>query len=184
MKAGRLFDYWVIRLLGLFSRLRLAPIILIALITPLAHLAADTDPLYWRAEENLRNQRYDSAVYYFTKIINQYPLKKEGYFNRGLAYYHAAKYPEAIADFEECLRLDNSFQDAQYMKAVTLEKKGDLEKAVAEFEKLGTYKEADKRIKNYRFSVYLSENWYYMIAILLLVIILLAVVTKTLSYRK
>lgn len=150
-----------------------------------SHLsAADTDPLYWQAEENLRNHQYDSAVYYFSEIIARHPSKKEGYFNRGLAFYHSARFQEAISDFDECMLMDSSFLDAQYMKAITLEKSGDLEKAISEFEKLGTYKEADKRIKNYRFSVYLSENWYYMIAILLLVIIFLAVAARTFSYKE
>lgn len=158
-------------------------IFLITLITRSALLAADTDPLYWSAEENLRNGRFDSAIYYFDEIIRFYPLKKESYFNRGLAYYHSSRFPEAIADFDECLKMDTDFKDAQYMKAITLEKSGALNAAISEFEKLGDYKEANKRIKNYRFSVYISENWYYMIAILFLVIILLAVVAKMLSYK-
>lgn len=162
--------------------------VLILLFCVSLSAGAEIDSVYLRAEAFYKTHRYDSAVIYFTKVIRQYPEKKEGYYNRGLAFYRLSYFNSAAKDFEQCLQMDSSFNDAQYMKAVSLEKQGKVRKSIHELEQVKArnrdYDEVDKRIKNSRFAVYLSETWYYMIAITLLFIVLIAIVSRSAFFRR
>ena len=113
---------------------------------------------------------------------------KESYYNQGLNRYQSGKFSEAIFYFDTCLIIDSSFKEARFLKALSLEKKGDLIEAITEFEIIKRddplYDDIDKRIKNYHLTVYLSKNWYYMLAMLFLVILFMAVVVKTIAYKK
>jgi tetratricopeptide (TPR) repeat protein len=53
----------------------------------------------------LNQQRTDDAVTYLTKAVTVDPNYADGYFQRGLAYMGAQKYPEARADLEKFLTL-------------------------------------------------------------------------------
>ncbi len=55
---------------------------------------------------NLAIGDYEKAVYYFNQIIELKPNEKEGYYNRGLAYYNQEKYAEAVRDFEIVLKIN------------------------------------------------------------------------------
>ena len=160
---------------------------LIILVAPLA-LLAETDSLYLQAQRQFQNKHFDSAVISFTNLIHHYPEKKEGYYNRGLALYNTGRYAEAVADFDKCLVLDSGFVEAQFMASKALEKKGKLKGAITELERLraknNDYDQVEKRIKNYRLSVYISENWYYMLAMMLLFIVLVAVAAKAFSSKR
>lgn len=149
---------------------------------------AEIDPLYLRAESFYKIHRYDSAVIYFTQVIRKYPEKKEGYYNRGLSFFKLSYFNSAAKDFEKCVLIDSSFTDAKYMKAISLQNQGKLRNAIHELEQVKAqnrdYDEVDKRIKNSRFAVYLSETWYYMVAIILLFIVLIAIVSRLAFFRR
>jgi hypothetical protein len=74
------------------------------------------------------------------------------------------------------------------MKALSLEKAGEFQKALSEFEEISKrnsgYADIDKRIKSYYFTVYLSKYWYYMLAMLLITVLIITLVGKSFSYRK
>ncbi len=110
------------------------------------------------------------------------------HYNRGLEFYSRDKYPEAILSFDSCLLLDSSFIDARFMKAITLEKAGNLTEALNEFKRIKNknprYDDIDKRIGNYYLTIYLSKNWYYMITMLFIVVLIMAIVVKTVAYKK
>lgn len=53
----------------------------------------------------LNQQRTDDAVVYLTKAITADPNFADGYFQRGLAYMGAQKYPEARADLEKFIAI-------------------------------------------------------------------------------
>ena len=123
-----------------------------------------------------------------TLTIQEDTFSKADSYNRGLNFYQANEFLQAVLCFDSCLEVDSSFTDARFVKALSLEKQNDLEGAVAEFKRIIAespgYDEVDKRLRNYYLTKYLSKNWYYMLAMLLVVIILMVVVAKFIPHKK
>ena len=144
---------------------------------------AQTLPLLQQADSQYELSQYDSALVDFNQIVIQYPAKKEGYYNRGLCYYHLNRLAEAQKDFTTCLQIDSVFEDARFMKILTLQQQGDWEASDTELKKFNTnyagYNELKKRIRYHNISVILSRNWYYMIAIMFMFVILVGIVAKS-----
>ena len=132
--------------------------------------------------------QYDSALANYDRLVNQNPTQKEGYYNRGLCSYHLNKLLYAQRDFTISLQIDSVFDDARFIKIITLQKLGDWNGAYIEFKRMNTtytgYKELKKRIQYHRLSVSISRNWYYMIAIMFLFIIVVAVAAKSYTMRR
>ena len=143
---------------------------------------SQTDSVYQHGYTQYRRCHFDSAIIAFTQIITEHPGRKEGYYNRGLSYYHLNKLALAEHDFNACLQIDSVFEGARFMKAFTLQQQGDWDGANSELKKMNTsyagYKELQKRIRYHHLSVILSRNWYYMIAIMFMFIILVGVLVK------
>lgn len=144
-------------------------------------------PFNGSSEINLPDTAIASLSDSISAIRND-TLYKAACYNRGLNLYKAEKFPEAVLCFDTCLTFDSSFTDARFIRALSLEKKGDLKEAMMEFERIKKkspdYDQLDKRIKNYQLTVYLSKNWYYMLAMLFVVILLMAVVVKAIAYKR
>lgn len=68
-----------------------------------------------------------------TALINQYPQEAMAYHVRGLAYYHQAAYRESIADYEQAIRLDPSFNEAYFSRANVYFDSGDYLQAIADY---------------------------------------------------
>ena len=149
---------------------------------------AENHPLFAAAEIQFNQKNYEAALVGFNQLLQEFPEKKECYFNRGLCLYKAEKFSEAIFDFDESISMDSALADAQLMKGFSLEKRGDLKEAMAVYknfpESNTNHTLLNRRIKNYQLAVIVSSKWYYMIAMMLVVILLMAVVVKTSSYRK
>ena len=113
---------------------------------------------------------------------------KENLYNRGLKFYQSGNFSQAVLCIDSCLSLDSTFTGARFIKALALEKEGNLIGAISEYEKIKEKMpenaEVDKLLKKYYFTTYLSKNWYYMLAMLLILIILMAIVVRSLSYKK
>jgi len=152
------------------------------------NLTAQSLTLYQQADSQFELKQFDSAIVAFNQVIADYPDKKEAYFNRGLCYYKMGKLDSAQRDFTACLQIDSVFDDARFMKVITLQKQGNWHGAFIEFKKLNTnyagYNELKKRIRYHNLSVLVSRNWYYMIAIMFLFIILVGVVAKSYAVRR
>jgi tetratricopeptide (TPR) repeat protein len=150
--------------------------------------AQNDTTVYTQAIGFYGQNRFDSAAVYFAQLIDSFPERKEGYFDRGLCFYKLGNDTLAISDLDNALKLDSAFSDARLLKILVLQHKGDYKSAYTEFSMLDTtyagYIALKKRIQHYRLAVLISNNWYYMIAIMFMVIILFAVASKTMSYRK
>lgn len=140
------------------------------------------------AENFFAQQQFDSALSVYNSLIEEYPDTLPLYFNRGLCYYKLNKLNQAIADLDFVLAHDSANKEALYLKALCLEKKGEQEASVKVLQGLyaidQNYNDVAKRIQNYRLAVYLSRNWYYMVAMALLVIIFLATVVTIKTSRR
>lgn len=169
------------RLLQLF-------ILLILLVPFPGYVAAETAPIATEADAQFNAGNYDAAFENYNRLVQQNPDRKEYYFNRGLCLYKTGKFEQAIADFNQSLLLDTGFAQAKLMRALALEKQGNIKAAITAYKGI---EEDDtinsllnRRIKNYQLAVWLSNKWYYMVAIMLVVILLMAVVAKSVSYKK
>jgi tetratricopeptide (TPR) repeat protein len=115
-------------------------------------------------------------------------LTKEEVYNRGLVYYKAEQFSQAILTLDSCLEMDSTFTEARFLKALSLEKSEDFTNAFKEFERINKespgYHNVDKRLKSYYFTVYLSKYWYYMLAILFVTVLIITLIGKSVSYRK
>ncbi len=142
--------------------------------------SAQSNGTVTEAEKFYAHQQYDSALERYNLLLEEFPDTTLLYYNRGLCYYSLRQYEKAIKDFDQSLLSDSLFKDAWYAKALALEKKGDKSASRQVFNKLyaidKNYDEVAKRIKTDRVAVYLSRNWYYMIAMAVLFIIFLATV--------
>lgn len=140
------------------------------------------------AENYFAQQQFDSAITIYNQLIEEYPDTPALYFNRGLCHYKLNQPKEAITDFDFVLAQDSANKEALYLKALSLEQKGEREASVKVLERLHAidenYNDVAKRIKNYRLAVYLSRKWYYMVAMALLVIIFLATVVTLKTSRR
>jgi tetratricopeptide (TPR) repeat protein len=140
------------------------------------------------AENYFAQQQFDSAISIYSQLIEEYPDTLTLYFNRGLCYYKLNQPKEAITDFDYVLTQDSVNKEALYLKALSLEQKNEREASVKALERLRAidenYNDVGKRIKKYRLAVYLSRNWYYMVAMALLVIIFLATVVTLKTSRR
>jgi len=150
--------------------------------------SAQSDTSYQQGYLQYRQQHFDSAVASFTSLISIHPEKKEGYYNRGLSYYHLSRFSGALQDFNACLQIDSVFDDARFMKVLILQRQGNWQGASDEIKRMNTsytgYKELQKHIHYHNISVILSRNWYYMIAIMFLFVILVGIVAKSYYFFK
>jgi hypothetical protein len=95
---------------------------------------------------------------------------------------------EADSDFEKCLQLDSSFSAARVMKGLILERHGHIQSAVREYVQLQAPQTSNyllnNRIKHQQMAVWISNNWYYMVAIMIVLLVLMGIAAKSLSYKK
>ena len=96
--------------------------------------------------------------------------KLEYIFNRGLEHYSSKDFLQAVACFDSCLSIADTFTQARFLRALSLEKEGKLDSAFIEYKKIKEtnpgYQDIDKRLRNYYITKYLSTKWYYMLAML------------------
>ena len=161
---------------------------LVYLLFFLACQNMQAESVYQEGSEKFKAGQYDSALYYFNQLVADSGVTKEALYNRGLAYYRLQKYTEAIQDFKGSMVLDTNFKEAEWMLALSLQEKGRWKEALTIYQMLNTkysgYNGAKKRILYLRLSVFICDNWYYMVAIMFLVIIFVTVVAKTITYKK
>jgi tetratricopeptide (TPR) repeat protein len=148
-----------------------------------AILFPQSDTSYQQGYTQYKQNYFDSAIASFSQLISEHPEKKEGYYNRGLSYYHLNKLAEAQHDFNACLQIDSVFDDARFMKVLILQRQGKWKSANAEIKSLNTsyagYNELQKHSHYHNISVILSRNWYYMIAIMFMFVILVGIIAKS-----
>lgn len=153
---------------------------------------ASAQPTAEEALGQLEAKQYDAAIASFTSLIDGGAEDvKPLYFNRGLAYYYTEQYDSAVVDFDRSMITDGPCahcNDVQYMTALILEEKGNLEGSLLLLRQIQNdvpdYKDVNKRIKKYEVSVLISKYWYYMIAMALLTFIVIALLSSVLSSKR
>lgn len=78
---------------------------------------------------------YEKAIENHTKYIAGYADDYLGYYNRGLAFYNAEKYQEAIKDFYLALEMDSTDSDIFYKLGQTNDKMGNSVQAFTNLNK-------------------------------------------------
>ena len=66
-----------------------------------------------RGLQLINEEKYESALAEFAKIIKNDPNNKEAHYYRGLTFLKAEKYSEAVAPFERVLKLDPMYSGAR-----------------------------------------------------------------------
>ncbi len=152
------------------------------------HVEAEVHPLFAAANKQYQEQQYDSALMLFNQLIQEFPERKEGYFNRGLCLYKTEKYSEAVLDLGTCLQMDSVFSLARLLKGLCLQQSGNLQEAMQTYSEISgddaRLFSTQKRVKNYNLSVYLATRWYYMVAMAISIILLVLVWISMLSRKK
>ncbi len=152
------------------------------------HVEAEVHPLFAAANKQYQEQQYDSALVLFNQLIQEFPERKEGYFNRGLCLYKTEKYSEAVLDLGTCLQMDSVFSLARLLKGLCLQQSGNLQEAMQTYSEISgddaRLFSTQKRVKNYNLSVYLATRWYYMVAMGLIFILLIVTVISFFSEAK
>lgn len=184
--------HWGIRALGHWGNTKFLSriffsnfLVFIIAQCPNALFSQSQHPLSAEGDRQFNQQHFDSALICYNQLIQEFPDRKEGYFNRGLCLYKTDKFSEAIFDLDEAFRMDSSLTDAKLLKGFSLEKRGDLNEAMMLFGNVALQNTMhtllDRRIKNYQLAVMISSKWYYMLMMALLLIIVVAVVSKSLK---
>jgi len=80
---------------------------------------------------------YDQAIADYTKAIEleHQPLNWP-YYNRANAHADKEAYPQAITDYSQALQIDPTSVDAYYGRGVVYRKLGDVNRAIADFQKV------------------------------------------------
>jgi tetratricopeptide (TPR) repeat protein len=74
-------------------------------------------------------ERYAEAVLYHTRVIEESERDYIPYYNRGLSYYHAGDYEDALADLEMSLKLETGDPDVFMFLGLCYGKVGRFEEA-------------------------------------------------------
>lgn len=123
-------------------------------------------PLSITGDSAYQNQNYSQALIAYNSLVQEFPGRKEGYFNRALCLYHIEKYSEAFFDFDESFRMDTALYSALALKALCLEKQGDLNEAMRLYRSLPVADFAYpflQRVKTYERATFIASKWYYVL---------------------
>ena len=87
------------------------------------------------AREQFNVGKYDKAIDYYNRAINQDSDYAETYYLRGLAKHHQEQYSLAISDFDKFIDMNPDYVEAHYYRAEAKFVLGDLDGAKEDIEK-------------------------------------------------
>jgi len=115
---------------------RLLTISILALTVALPTRAQSRDPFCVGFFE-LQNDRYDESINSFSQAIRSNPRLAEAYFYRGVAHYQQKRYPEALANYNQALKIGMAEPRIPLInRATTLAKIGDHRQAIEDLKLL------------------------------------------------
>jgi tetratricopeptide (TPR) repeat protein len=135
---------------------------------------------------------YRKAITFFKKAILINSLHPQSNFNKGLSYYNLNDIDTATADIKVASAIWDTcyndtchanFLDAIYYLGMCYKKIGDLPAAKSHFELLqkeGYPKDLSSEIKYIDYAMFISREWYYILALLALLPVVLIVLYKSL----
>ncbi len=100
-----------------------------AFVEGLLRLPDDPNLTVSLSDLELRDGRPSEAVKILTAYLARDPLLEDAHFNLGLAYLQLGQPKQAVAQFEECVRIVPSDAEAYYYLARAYQKSGDAEAA-------------------------------------------------------
>lgn len=144
---------------------------------------------YWGlAEFYFETGKYDLSVEAYNNAIEINPVEPNLYYNRGISFYSAKNYENAIEDFQQTLKFSENDIDALWYLAKAHKDKGDNAQALfyyelvesldPKYEYLWSINKSELQLKQK-----VSENFAYMVALVLLLLIAIALLLK-LIFRK
>ncbi|HEY0651781.1 MAG TPA: tetratricopeptide repeat protein, partial [Chryseosolibacter sp.] len=93
---------------------------------------ANSSELYDKAEEARYSGNYDSAEYYYRKILADDPENLDALNGIGILSINRQHYDQAVNQFEDALRIDPDFKFARYNKALTFYYQKNFRKSLGE----------------------------------------------------
>jgi len=75
---------------------------------------------YYRAQEFISTEAYDSALYYLQLAARESPSNPEVFIERGNVFIYMNRYDSALAQLDKALVLDNRHSEARYLKVYSL----------------------------------------------------------------
>ncbi len=75
---------------------------------------------YFRAQEFISTETYDSALYYLQLAAQDNPSNPEVFIERGNVFMYMDRYDSAIIQFDKALVLDDRHSEAHYLKTYSL----------------------------------------------------------------
>lgn len=134
---------------------------------------------------------YQQAIAFFRKAIFINSRHPQGNFNSAIARYNLHDFDSAAIDMKSASIIWDScqtdtchadFLDAIYYLGLCYKKVGDLPQAKRNFELLqkeGYKQDLNTELRNINYSLFISSNWYYIVAVFILLICLIIAVVKT-----
>src|ERR1700743_3136170 len=117
---------------GLFSKMRLAPLPLLALVGALCLAGCQTN----NADTVIRIDKAQGSqenIASLTSVISANPQDPEGYNVRGSAYGRAGEFSRSLADFNQAIQLNPKFYQAYANRALVYRNMGKQPEAVADY---------------------------------------------------
>src|SRR5271157_4176321 len=84
----------------------------------------------------VRNEDYRSRLSIWQTVVDQWPANPRAHINLGSALASAGRLPEAIAHYEDAIRLKPDYLDAHYSLGNALATAGQTPEAIAEYEEV------------------------------------------------
>jgi tetratricopeptide (TPR) repeat protein len=103
--------------------------------------------------------RYQDAVEGFTRVIDQ-TRDARAYQGRGVAYEHAGRHDQAIADFTRAIALRPDFAAAYASRGVAYDQKGLYNRAIADYTQAIGLKDATAQTRFNRAAAYEHRRSY------------------------
>jgi tetratricopeptide (TPR) repeat protein len=110
------------------------------------------DTYYSRGESYFLKEDFDRAIVDYTKAIKLDPNRADTYFSRGWAYYMKNDFDRAIVNYTESIRLDPKGTGKYLSRGFAYyerNNRGDLERAIADYEAALRINPDDTLIKQY-----------------------------------
>lgn len=79
------------------------------------YITEDPVSIYYnRGHESFNNENYESAINYYSKVINVDKNNFEVFFSRGNAYYYLNNYEKALLDYQKALEFEANNADVNF----------------------------------------------------------------------
>ncbi len=109
--------------------------------------AISEQQLFNLAEKAFNEKRFDDAVLFYTRTIEEYAPTATLHYNRGNAYFILEMYHKAIEDYSKSISMNASFADSWFNRAMAYKFLGDTESFCADMRQsaaLGNTKAAER----------------------------------------